>query len=75
MSNNLLIFILITILFLDLYDQMTYDKNINIKPVMSSTNKNKNTQFILHSLKSKKSIHILKNKKSSDNFFEKIEKG
>jgi len=36
MSNNLLIFILITILFLDLYDQMTYDKNINIKPVMYS---------------------------------------
>jgi hypothetical protein len=36
MSNNLLIFILITILFLDLYDQLTYDKNINIKPIMSS---------------------------------------
>jgi hypothetical protein len=46
MSNNLLIFILITILFLDLYDQMTYDKNINIKPVMYSMNNELNNNNI-----------------------------
>jgi hypothetical protein len=46
MSNNLLIFILITILFLDLYDQLTYDKNINIKPVMYSMNNELNNNNI-----------------------------